>query len=485
MTLETGSRLGPYEIVSALGAGGMGEVYKAKDTRLDRTVAIKVLPSHLSDDAALRERFDREARAVSSLNHPHICTLHDIGREGGVDFLVMEFIEGETLGKRLESGRLPLPDALCRGIEIADALDEAHRHGVVHRDLKPGNIMLTASGAKLLDFGLATRLRQGFRGQEPLSAFSTKHQPLTREGSLIGTLQYMAPEQLEGKEADARTDIFALGAVLYEMLTGRKAFEGKSQASLISAIISAEPASMATLQPLTPPNLEHVVERCLAKDPGKRWQAASDAARELEWIGETAGTRAPVISAPKRWRGLPLAAGSILGAMVAAFIAWNLKPEPPPRRVQRTSIVLPEGQELSRLDRVAIAISPDGRNLVYSANDQLYLRPLDEIEGRPLDGTREAINVFFSPDGKWFGFVANGKLQKAPIGGGAPVVLCDASGDVSGASWGDDGTILFAEILRGIYRVPDSGGDAKQIVAFEQGRFPNGPLMLPGSRAFL
>ena len=288
MALTPGTRVGPYEIVSALGAGGMGEVYKARDTRLDRTVAVKVLPSHLSEDPRLRERFEREARAVSSLNHPHICTLHDIGREGSVDFLVMEYIEGESLAVRLEKGPLPLAQALRRGIEIADALDEAHRHGVVHRDLKPGNVMLTASGAKLLDFGLAKRAAGRMTDAPSLSALPTEAQPLTREGTILGTFQYMAPEQLEGKDADARTDIFAFGAVLYEMLTGRKAFEGKSQASLISAIMSGEPAPMASLQPLAPPSLEHVVKRCLAKDPGKRWQASADVARELEWIAEIA-----------------------------------------------------------------------------------------------------------------------------------------------------------------------------------------------------
>ena len=252
MTLDSGSRLGPYEIVSAVGAGGMGEVYKAKDTRLDRAVAIKVLPSHLSDNPTLRERFEREARTVSSLNHPHICTLFDIGRENGVDFLVMEYLEGETLAERLKKGPLPLEEALDRGIEIADALDEAHRHGVIHRDLKPGNVML-ASGAKLLDFGLSKRAAGKLSDASSLSALPTEAQPLTQEGTLLGTFQYMAPEQLEGKEADARSDIFALGAVLYEMLTGRKAFQGRSQASLISAIMSAEPAPMSTLQPMAPP----------------------------------------------------------------------------------------------------------------------------------------------------------------------------------------------------------------------------------------
>ena len=250
MALNTGDRLGPYEVLAPLGAGGMGEVYKAKDTRLDRTVAIKVLPSHLSDNPQLKERFEREARAVSSLNHPHICTLYDIGSENGIDFMVMEHIEGQTLADRLNKGALPFDQALQYGSEIADALDKAHRQGVVHRDLKPGNIMLTKAGAKLLDFGLA-KMTAAETGAEGLSALPTEAKPLTQEGSILGTFQYMAPEQLEGKEADARTDIFAFGAVAYEMLTGKRAFMGKSQASLIVAIMEKDPPAMSQ-----PPELQ-------------------------------------------------------------------------------------------------------------------------------------------------------------------------------------------------------------------------------------
>ena len=283
MTLRPGAKLGPYEVLAPIGAGGMGEVYKAKDTRLDRTVAIKVLPSHLADNPDLKQRFEREARAVSSLNHPHICTLHDVGEQDGTAFLVMEYIEGETLADRLKKGALPLEQALRYGIEIADALDKAHRQGVVHRDLKPGNIMLTKSGAKLLDFGLA-KLRTDVSAEAPsmLSALPTEEKPLTREGSILGTIQYMAPEQLEGKDADARTDIFAFGSVLYEMLTGRKAFEGTSQASLITAIMSSEPRPMSELQPMTPPVLDWVVKRCLEKDPDERWQSAKGSRGTVE-----------------------------------------------------------------------------------------------------------------------------------------------------------------------------------------------------------
>src|SRR5712692_7875865 len=285
MTLAAGTKLGPYEITGAIGAGGMGEVYKARDTRLDRTVAVKVLPAHLADRSELRERFEREAKTIASLNHPHICTLHDIGQQDGIDYLVMEYLEGETLAQRLLKGSLPVQQVLQYAIEISDALDKAHRKGVTHRDLKPGNIMLTKSGAKLLDFGLA-KLRQDAAPATPLSQLPTANDAITAEGTILGTLQYMPPEQIEGKEADARTDIFAFGAVVFEMATGKRAFEGKSQASVISAIMSSDPPSMSSLQPMTPPALDRVVKRCLAKEADERWQSANDLTNELKWIAE-------------------------------------------------------------------------------------------------------------------------------------------------------------------------------------------------------
>src|SRR5713226_9455328 len=300
MPISPGTRLGPYEILAAIGAGGMGEVYKARDTRLDRTVAIKVLPEHLSSNPQLRERFEREARAISSLSHPHICPLYDVGHQDGVDFLVMEYLEGETLAHRIKKGPLPPEQVLQYAIQITDALDTAHKHGVIHRDLKPGNIMLTKTGAKLLDFGLAKmRVAEAAAG---MTALPTQTTPLTGEGTILGTLQYMAPEQLEGKEAAAPTDIFALGAVIYEMATGLKAFTGKSQASLISAIMSAEPLAISTLQPLAPAALDHVVRTCMAKEPEARWQTAHDILLQLKWIAEAgshAGIAKPIISRRK------------------------------------------------------------------------------------------------------------------------------------------------------------------------------------------
>ncbi|HXI02696.1 MAG TPA: serine/threonine-protein kinase, partial [Candidatus Saccharimonadales bacterium] len=280
MSLKSGTLLGPYEILESAGAGGMGEVYKARDTRLDRTVAVKVLPSEIAGRADLRERFDREARAASNLSHPNICAIHDVGHQEGVDFIVMEYHEGETLASRLERGPLPLPELLPLAVQLSEALDVAHRQGFIHRDIKPGNIMLTRSGAKLLDFGLAKSAFPGAGAAGPLTAAPTATSPLTAEGTIVGTFQYMAPEQLEGAPADARSDIFAFGAVLYEMATGRRAFEGKTQASLAASILKEEPRPLTALAPMTPPALERVVRICLSKDPEERWQTARDMARE-------------------------------------------------------------------------------------------------------------------------------------------------------------------------------------------------------------
>src|ERR1700704_3528172 len=356
MPILPGRRLGPYEILSGVGAGGMGEVYKARDIRLDRIVAIKVLPTHLADRSELRERFEREARTIASLNHPHICTLFDIGQQDGIDYLVMEYLEGETLAQRLLKGSLPLEQVLQYAIEISDALDKAHRKGVTHRDLKPGNIMLTKTGTKLLDFGLAKLKQEVAPVNVQLSEVATANDPLTAKGSIVGTLQYMAPEQLEGKEVDARTDIFAFGAVVYEMATGKKCFEGKSQASLIAAILQINPPPISSLRPMTPPALDRVVKKCLRKERDDRWQSARDVTDELKWIAESGspGTLGPTaavkgIRAPGR-RGLILSVGALLvGSVVTGLAIWNLKPMSPllPRPVSRTVITLSLGQQLA------------------------------------------------------------------------------------------------------------------------------------------
>jgi serine/threonine protein kinase len=346
MAINSGTRLGPYEITGAIGAGGMGEVYRAKDARLDRTVAIKVLPSHLADTPEARQRFEQEARAVSALNHPNICTLHDVGSQDGTEFLVMEFLEGETLAMRLEKGALPLEQALKIGIEVADALDKAHRAGIIHRDLKPGNIMLTKTGGKLLDFGLAKAILPAASGATLTSmAMRTTPgtKPLTQQGTIVGTFQYMSPEQVEGKELDARSDLFSFASVLYEMLTGRAAFQGKSQLSVASAILEKDPEPISTLQPMTPPALDRTVRKCLEKDPEDRWQTARDLLLELKWIagaGSQAGVPAPVVSHRKSRDRIAWAIAAVLGLIaVAATIGFEER-APKPAQLMRLNVEL-------------------------------------------------------------------------------------------------------------------------------------------------
>src|ERR1700676_1500058 len=327
MPLVSGTKLGPYEIEAPLGVGGMGEVYRARDKRLDRTVAIKILPSQLSSDPVRKQRFEREAKTISSLNHPHICVLHDIGSQNGLDYLVMECVEGQTLAQRLEKGPLPLDQVLKYGAQMADALDKAHRSGVVHRDLKPGNIMLTAAGAKLLDFGLA-KAAAPVASVATLTAAVTQNSPVTEQGTIVGTFQYMSPEQIEGKELDGRSDIFALGAVLYEMLTGKRAFEGKSQLSVASAILEKDPAPISTVKPMTPPALDHAIKKCLAKLPDERWQSASDLASELKWISESGsqdGAAAAKLGSAKGrtgWLTTVVAVAALFAGLGTAYFWW-------------------------------------------------------------------------------------------------------------------------------------------------------------------
>ena len=495
MAILPGKRLGPYEILSAVGAGGMGEVYRAKDTRLDRIVAIKVLPDHLSSKPDLRERFEREAKTIASLNHPHICTLHDVGHQDGTDFLVMEYVEGETLAQRLTKGALPLEQVLQYSIEIADALDKAHRKGITHRDLKPGNIMLTKSGAKLLDFGLA-KLRQGAASQVPLSELPTADDSITAQGTILGTLQYMAPEQVEGGEVDSRTDIFAFGVVVYEMATGKKAFEGKSQASLIAKILETDPPPISSFQPMTPPALDRVVKRCLAKEPDERWQSANDLANELKWIAEGGAETSKVALSEakpptKKWRqAVVLGVAVLVAAVVAGITIWNLKPSLP-RPVSRFTLTLPPGQQLAGLENGAgVALSPDGTHLAYAAiqggSQQIYLRAMDSLEARPVPGTEGAVAPFFSADGQWVGFFAGGKLKKISAGGGPAVTLGDAPQSF-GASWGSQGMIAFSPASGlGLQQVSDGGGVAQPLTRLGIGdgghRWPE---FLPGGKAVL
>jgi len=466
MTLAAGTRLGPYEIVSAIGAGGMGEVYKARDTRLDRDVAVKVLPEHLAASEEIRQRFEREAKTISQFSHPHICALFDVGREGEIEYLVMEFLEGESLADRLGKGPLPTEQILRYGIEIADALDKAHRQGIVHRDLKPGNIMITKSGVKLLDFGLAKPLATA--GARPVSGASVMateaqvSQPLTERGTILGTFQYMAPEQLEGAEADSRSDIFAFGAVLYEMATGRKAFTGKSQASLIGSILRDDPAPVSEVAPMVPPAFNRVIKTCLAKDPEHRFQTAHDIKLQLEWIqegGSQAGLPAPVVARRKNREKLAWAVAAVaVVAAAAATFGWARRAPKPPRLI-RFEIATPP--EVVALDTPRI--SPDGRVVAFNAADttgkaEIWLRPLDALQGHPLPGTEGAGRPFWSPDSKFIGFFADGKLKKVDIAGGPPQKICDAPSGSDG-SWNPEGVILYdGRAADPIMRVPAAGG---------------------------
>ncbi|MGA8607984.1 MAG: protein kinase [Candidatus Sulfotelmatobacter sp.] len=494
MALTSGTKLGPYEIVSPLGAGGMGEVYRALDTRLDRTVAIKVLPAHLSQDPEAKERFDREARAISSLSHPSICHLYDVGQQDGTSYLVMEYLEGETLADRLVKGPLPLDQVLKVGAEICDGLEKAHCKGVAHRDLKPSNIMLTKTGAKLMDFGLAKPAVAAIGAGSSSASLATMSKPLTVEGTILGTFQYMSPEQVEGKEADVRSDIFSLGAVLYEMITGKRAFEGKTTASTIAAILAAEPKPISAIQPMSPPALEHVVRACLEKDPDDRMQTAHDVKLQLRWIAEGRSEVLPVsVPATRSMTGrraviLGLAM-LLLGAVVASLATWNLKPEPP-RPVSRMVITLPPGQRLAGLDQPAVALSQDGTHLAYVATQsgiqQLYLRAMDSLEARPIPGTEGATGPFFSPDGQWLGFFADQKLKKVSVSGGSAVTLADAPFPL-GASWDSHGIITFAALTGSpIKQVPEAGGAPQTLTRMEKGEIAHRwPEFLPDGKAML
>ncbi len=481
MPLSPQTRLGPYEILSPLGAGGMGEVYKAKDTRLDRTVAIKVLPDHVAANPEARQRFEREARAVSSLNHPNICVLHDIGQQDGIDFLVMEYLEGETLAACLAKGPLPVAPALGYAIQIADALAQAHRRGFCHRDLKPGNIMLTRSGAKLLDFGLAKRAPTAVANEATVSA------DLTGKGALIGTLPYMAPEQVEGREADARTDLFAFGSVLYEMVTGHKAFSGHTAANLMAAILERDPPP---LPGGCPPALDRLVRRCLAKDPEQRWQNAQDLKVELQWIVEGASTQT---AQPPPWRLRRLApwlAAGLFATLAAILAVLYFRPGPPPERTVRFLVPPPEtGQSFG-----FHSVSPDGQWLAFIAaapdkGGQLWVRRLDATTAQPLTAAPMAGTPFWSPDSRSIAFFTGDKLMKIDVRGGPPQAICDAPGPYAQGAWSSSGVILFHSGLRSpLYEVAATGGEAKLVLPLDPSRQETShtsPQFLPDGRHFL
>jgi Tol biopolymer transport system component len=500
MALTPGTRLGPHEIIESLGAGGMGEVYRARDTRLDRMVAVKVLPGHLSDNKELRERFDREARAISQLSHPNVCALYDVGHQDGVDYLVMEYLEGLTLAQRIVKGPLPVEQVLRYGIQIADALDKAHRLGIVHRDLKPGNVVVTKSGVKLLDFGLA-KLRAVTPGAVSSSASVVQTQTdasLTAKGTIIGTFQYMAPEILEGKEADARSDIFALGVLLYEVATGQAPFQGKSQASVIAAILGKTPPPISSVQPMTPPALDRVVQACLEKDPEDRWQTAHDVMLQLKWIaegGSQAGLPAPIVARRRSRERLAWIVAAVLAAGMVTFGVLQLRKPLAAPAIVRSNVLPPDKSSFTFVGQGGgpVAVSPDGQQLAFVASEpggkrQLWIRPLESLLARSLPETDGAAYPFWSPDSHSVGFFADGKLKKIEVGGGSPLSICDAP-DARGGSWNRDDVILFEPQFREpIHRVSAIGGKPVPVTSFDASRRETThrwPIFLPDGRRFL
>jgi eukaryotic-like serine/threonine-protein kinase len=498
MPVAAGTRFGPYEILGPLGAGGMGEVYRARDTRLDRIVAFKILAPDLADEPTHRERFRRETRAISSLSHPHICTSYDVGEQGDVAFLVMEYLEGETLAARLLRGPLPRDQVLQRATEIAAALDHAHRLGIVHRDLKPSNVMLTAGGAKLLDFGLAKIHQLGMPAPSGTLTLPGAVASTTAEGTIVGTFQYMAPEQLEGKDADARTDVFAFGMLVFEMATGHKAFTGDSQASLIAAILRADVPRISTLNPAMPAPLGHVISRCLAKNPDERWQTTRDLMIELREISTRQASdapAAPAINVPRRTPRELLAWATAIAAVVIAVAAGTLYTQEKRLSDAATNALGPVTRsEISMpADTIvgALALSPDGRRLVFvgrkGLTTQLWLRALDSVIAAPVSGTEGADHPFWAPDGGAIGFFADGKLKRIDSSGGSALTLADAP-NARGGTWNRTGDIVFAPNSQTLSRVRASGGRAEEITVLDASRGEishRWPSFLPDGRHFL
>ncbi len=494
MALPAGTKLGSYEIQSPLGAGGMGEVYRARDLRLNRIVAIKILPVHLAEQSGARERFDREARAISSLSHPHICQLYDVGSQDGLQYLVMEYLEGETLANRLVRGPLPTEQLLKYGGEICEGLESAHAKGVVHRDLKPGNIMLTKSGAKLMDFGLAKSATAGkvLNGTSATVTASPGRHPLTADGTVLGTFQYMSPEQAEGKEADTRSDIFALGAVLYEMATGQRAFDGKTPASVMAAVLERDPQPISQLQPASPAALDRIVKTCLAKDPDERWLSVHDVKLQLAGLREdqrspqAAGVARPGTG---RWIAWPLAL--VLTAALAWWVSAHLRKPVPAVQTIRSSLLPPENW--SFLVNSA-ALSPDGRQLAFVAvgpdgDTSLWVRSLGTGTDRQLTGTAGATLPFWSPDNGRVGFFADSKLKITDANrDNLPKTLADATFG-RGGTWNQQGTIVYAPDMFGcLYRISENGGPATAITKLPRegsGQAQRWPFFLPDGKHFL
>ena len=508
MALAAGTKLGPYEVIGPLGAGGMGEVYRARDTRLERTVAVKVLPTHLSSDPELKQRLEREAKAISALNHPNICTLHDVGSQDGTDFLVMEYIEGETLADRLRKKALPLDQIVKIGMEIAGALDRAHRAGIIHRDLKPGNIMLTQTGAKLMDFGLAwtshpeqpaPRISPAAEASPDaptamIAAPAPVAAPLTAYGAVVGTVQYISPEQIEGKPADARSDIFSLGAVLYEMATGRRAFDGTSAMSVANAILEKTPEPITTMQPGLPAALDVIVRTCLAKDPEERYASAHDVKLQLKLAGESQpqaeGTGANSGARVREWL---LAGALVVTVAMAGWLGYGRwRQTQTPRQVVESSLELPgyalsgAGGAAPQMAILSLALSPDGQYLAFKGKgpgggSQIWMRPLRTSAAYPLPGTDGGNAPFWSPDGHSLAFFANGQLKRVALSGGVVSAVCITAA-YSGA-WGANDTIVLGGAPNSpLLRVAAAGGQPEPIAGTSNG---TGPFFLPDGRHFL
>jgi serine/threonine protein kinase len=504
MALTSGTKFGPYEIVSPLGAGGMGEVYRARDLRLDRTVALKVLPSHLSGDSGAKERFDREARSISCLSHPNVCQLFDVGSQNGISYLVMEFLEGETLADRLRKGPLPLPQFFKIAIEICEGLETAHRNGVVHRDLKPSNIMLTKGGAKLMDFGLAkptVRVASSVSGLSVTVSTPAASQPLTAQGTVLGTFQYMSPEQAEGREADARSDIFSLGTVLYEMLTGKRAFEGKTAASVMAAVLERDPAPVSAIQPAIPAALDRTVKTCLAKDPDDRFQSLHDLKMQLKWVAEAADSPSSqaLSTAVVQEKGTREKTGWIIAAVLAVFLlsatTWLVLRRPQPAEATPALAFIPPPPDTRYLafgfGAGPVTVSPDGTKLAFSAIDQsgaikLWIRPLGARDATPASGTENASAPFWSPDGRTIGFFADSKLKTLDVADGTVQVLSEVPPQNGTASWSSDGTILFASSGNPLSYISSQGGKLTQLAAINANDLvETSPTFLPDGKHFL
>jgi serine/threonine protein kinase len=504
MALPSGTKLGPYEIQSPLGAGGMGEVYRAKDTRLDRTVAIKVLPSHLSSNPELKQRMEREAKAISALQHANICTFYDIGSQDGTDFLVMEYLEGQTVAERLGKGPLPLDQVLKIGTEIAQALEKAHQRGIIHRDLKPANIMLTKAGAKLMDFGLAKpelsiapQAVGPFTPSTPtmnLASRTAAVSPLTQKGSIVGTFQYMAPELLQGAEADARSDLFSFGCVLYEMITGRRAFEGKSQLSVFTAILEKDPEPIGVRQPLAPPMLDGVVRACLAKDPADRIQSAHDVAMDLRWVDSLRSTPPDVDSSPAPTSSRVPWAAVVAAAIVVGTLAGFFLHRPAPSAPGIRAVLNPPPGGYFRLTDDAAGppvLSPDGAFLAFTATvdgkTSVWVRPMSSNDARSIPDTSDAIFPFWSPESRSIGYFVGNKLKTIAIDGGASQVICDVTLGRGGA-WGPGGVIVFsASPVSALWQVNASGGVPAPLTKLDASQHTSHrwPFFLPDGKHFL